>query len=123
MAELNVSELKKLILTHGEVMVLKQAAETTYDPITGSEVVVAPAVDSSVYAVKAPYKIYHIDGTRIKAGDTKIYMYPSDVDGNALTPTTSNHVEIDGQQWEIINVETLRYKGTIAAYTLQGRRG
>jgi hypothetical protein len=85
---------------------------SSYDPIT------TPA-DYDCLVVEVGYTIRQIDGTRIKAGDKRLFVSTA---GLTIAPTEQNQIIIGGVAHEIVRVAPLSPAGTVVFWEIQARR-
>jgi len=92
---------KDLLTDFGKTITLTRTTGTTYDPVTGATVAGTDASVTTTGLIK-PYPDKLIDGTRIQSGDRELVL------SNEQTPTMDDKPNIDGQQWSIINIKTVK---------------
>lgn len=77
--------------------------ERTYNPDTDMYGVVDTTYDVS--GLRATYKLFHVDGTFIRASDVKFDLSPALLDGNVCpTPTTADQLQLDDKFYTIVTV-------------------
>jgi len=104
-----------LLTDFGKTITLTRTTGTTYDPVTGATVAGTDASVTTTGLIK-PYPDKLIDGTRIQSGDRELVL------SNEQTPTMDDKPNIDGQQWSIINIKTVKPDGaTPVVYFAQVR--
>jgi hypothetical protein len=80
------------------------------------------AVVTSCSGVEEVYSARDIDGTLIKAGDTRFLLSPLNQAGAEIPePRTGDTITIGAKQWRIQAVEPLAPAGLTVMYTLQLR--
>jgi hypothetical protein len=84
---------------------------TAYDPIITT-------TDHDCLVVEVGYTIQQIDGTRIMAGDKRLFVSTA---GLSITPTESDALVIGGVAHEIVRVAPLSPAGTVVFWEIQAR--
>jgi len=114
------AQLKRTIqrAAQGKQVTLKRT-DQTFDPTTADA---SESVSSSLTVAATPpqdFTLARIDQTLIQADDTVVEIAALDVDlGTPSGPKASDVVEIDGRDWNIIQIGT-RYTGAqIGSYVL-----
>lgn len=106
----------RLLTKFGRPVTLIKTTTGEYDPATGT----VSQSTSSFPAVAADfaYELRDIDGTTIQRGDKRMLMAP-DV---AQAPANGDVVQVGGESWSVISVDTLAPAGEPVLYTLQVRK-
>lgn len=77
--------------------------ERTYNPDTDMNEVVETSYDIS--GLRATYKLFHIDGSLIRASDVKFDLSPALLDGSVCpTPTTTDQIQLGDKLYTIVTV-------------------
>lgn len=105
----------RLLTKFGQSITLARTTGSSVDPVTGT---VTAGSDASVTTtgVLLKYPDSMIDGTRIIASDRRMIV------SNEQVPDPSDKPTLNGQDWSIVNIETLSPAGTDVIYELQVRR-
>jgi len=105
----------KLLENFGGPITLSRTTGDSIDPITG---VVIAGTDSSV-ATTGLLKVYPdkmIDGTRILSGDRELIL------SNEQEVTTTDKPIIDGEEWSIEEIKTLKPFDVVIIYFCRVRK-
>jgi len=105
----------KLLTRFGGEITLSRKTGDSVDPITG---VVAAGTDTSVTTtgLLKPYSDKMIDGTRILTGDKELVL------SNEQTPLPSDKPIIDGEEWSIVAIKTIKPFDTVVVFFCQVRK-
>lgn len=96
-------------------------SEEGFEPELG-EVAADTAVKEGS-GLRISYEARHIDGTIIKRGDWKVIVSPVLLNGADMPePKLTDTLEILGDAYQIINVDSWNYAGVQCGYELQARR-
>jgi hypothetical protein len=108
------AEAEIAIAEAGQVAQIRRTSRSgpSYDPITAT-------ADHDCLLVEVGYTIQQIDGTRIRAGDKRLFVSTA---GLSIAPTESDALIIGGVAHEIVRVSPLSPAGTIVFWELQARR-
>lgn len=105
----------KLLTRFGKSITLVRTTGNSVDPITG---VVTVGTDASVVTtgVLKPYPEQLIDGTRILSSDKELVL------SNEQAVTATDKPTIDGENWSIVNIKTIKPANDVVCYFCQVRR-
>lgn len=105
----------KLLTKFGADVTIKRETGGSTNPVTGE---VIAGVDASVVSkgLIKPYPDKMIDGTRILDSDRLLVMSSE----NVILP--SDKPFIDGEDWAIVNIKTVKPTDTTVVYFVQVRR-
>ena len=104
------------IADKGRSVILNRFTSGTYNPSTGT-VSGASRSSETVSAVVTDYKDNQIDGGAIKRGD-KMLIISADQSPASL----QDSFEIDGDEYQIVNIESVSPSGVDIIYKIQVRR-
>lgn len=77
--------------------------QRTYNPDTDMNEVVDTTYEIS--GLRATYKLFHVDGSLIRASDVKFDLSPALLDGNVCpTPTTADQIQLGDKLYTIVTV-------------------
>ena len=91
----------ELLTEFGKTVTLVRVTGDSYDPVDGSDVAGSDASVTTTGLIK-PYNDSLIDGTRILSGDKELVL------SNEQVPTQTDKVTIDGENWAIVNIKTIK---------------
>lgn len=108
----------RLLTMYGRAMALHRpsATDPVYDDDTGAVTPVTPTTYPCTGAA-FDFEQREIDGTRIRAGDQRLYIAP-DI---AVTPRTGDLVEIGGASWAVLTSNPLAPAGPVVLHVLHVR--
>lgn len=104
-----------LLTEFGATITLPRTTGASIDPITGVETSGTDATVTTTGILKR-YPDSMIDGTRIQTGD-RILILTSE-----QTPTTDDTPTIGGENWTVVNIETVSPAGTNLVFFVQVRK-
>ena len=106
--------LKLLTKFGGDVTLKRDTGDSTH-PITGA---ITAGTDASVTTtgLLVNYKNDAIDGTRIMSGDKQLIL------SNEQAVTMTDKPTINGENWSIVAIETVKPFDTIIIYKVQVRK-
>lgn len=94
--------------------------ERVYDEET--DLWVETPTTHDISGLRATYKLFHTDGTLIRASDVKFYLCPEKIDGSDCpTPLTIDKVITGGKTYTVISVKTWNNSGVDCGWELQLR--
>jgi len=100
--------------------VLNKTTENVYNPDTDMNETVV--VEYNISGIRANYSTFSIDGTLIRATDSKFYLCPVLIDGtDCPTPDTIDKIIFDGKTYTVVNVKEWRHAGLDCGWLLQIR--
>ena len=108
---------RKIVSKFGKAVTLKRQAAGAYNTTTGAATLTVTSESiSGVISIAARDE----RNGAVRAGDYKILVAATDA---ALTaaPTTGDRVDIDGSEYQIVDVEEMWSGGEIAAYHVAAR--
>lgn len=108
------AEAAALLAEFGQEAVITAVGQTRYDPATLTHT--ADTVPYRGRAAAFAYRQNEIDGTRIVAGDVKIYL-----ERVQAAPKVGDSIAVNGRDWRIMDVSPLAPAGYAVLYVLQGR--
>ena len=91
----------ELLTEFGKTVTLVRVTGDTFDPVTGAAVAGSDASVTTTGLIK-PYNDSLIDGTRILSGDKELVL------SNEQVPTQTDKVTIDGENWAIVNIKSIK---------------
>lgn len=100
----------------GRAITLRRAI-TSFDPQTG--VTSQSVTDHGAHGLFTAYRIDQIDGSAVQRGDRQLLIA---ADGIPLSPDTGDRIVTDGEEWQVVSVETLAPGDRAVLYRLQIRR-
>lgn len=107
-----------MIADAGAPITLKRKIDGEYDTTTGD--VLEDRVTSYVgQGVKVDYTAREIDGTRVRAGDARVYLSVTGM----VAPRTGDLLILNGEPWTVVNADTLQPGAITLLYDVQARRG
>ena len=104
-----------LITKFGVAVTFTRPTTGAFDPILG-DAAGSPTTYTGIGA-KFNYKAREINGTLIQAGDIKLIC-----NALATAPAIDDRVTLDGVDYRIINITSVKPADTIVAYFLQVRK-
>lgn len=113
-AEMAATALE-LLREFGTSVTLKRTTGASTDPVTGV-VTAGTADDQTTTGLLTPFPDRLIDGTRILASDRKLILSPE------VRPLMTDKPVIGGQQWSIVQIDTIEPTDTPVVYMVQVRR-
>jgi len=107
----------ELLQEFGQALTLKRTTGSSGpDPVTGV-VATAGASDNQVTTgLFRNYPARDIDGTRIQAGDRLAVL------ASTVEPLLTDRLEVDGEDWAIVDIVTSKPAATAIVYFVQVRR-
>lgn len=108
------AEAEIAIAEAGQTAHIRRATRSgpAYDPITTT-------TDHDCLVVEVGYTIRQIDGTRIRAGDKRLFVSTA---GLTIEPTEQDQIIMGGVPHEIVRVSPLSPAGTVVFFEIQARR-
>lgn len=105
---------ERMIARYGQSAAIRRTTRSgpEFDPIT-------TFADFACKAVALEYSNREIDGTRIRAGDAKVFISTA---GLTIAPSESDALVIGGVTHEIVVVKPLSPAGVVVFYEVQARR-
>jgi len=107
---------KRLIEKFGKPMLLKRIYAVPYDPATGKAGTV-PAIYAVTGVITTPSANTLMPGSLVTAGDRFVLIAGQSL-LQAGEPGDSDVLEIDGVDWEIINIQPIYSGEDVAIYSL-----
>lgn len=105
----------------GLEMTLRRTTTGAYDPATGGASVTT--ADYTGSAFRDSYSRAEIDGTLIRADDTKLLLSPIQLDGTDLPePAAQDKIIFDGSEYSIVTVRPWNYAGLAVGFEVQARK-
>ena len=109
------STASRLLTTYGQTVTLRRTTGGSVNPVTGA------TVAGTVQTLTAPgilqrYPDELVDGTRILASDRMLIL------DSTVQPQITDLVSLEGQQWTLVQIQTINPAGTPLVYMLQVRR-
>lgn len=108
----------RLLASAGAPVSLKRRVEGEYDTATG-DVLEDRVTTYNGQGVKVDYTAREIDGTRIRAGDVRVYLSVAGM----VAPRTGDVLMIEGAPWTVVNAATVQPGSITLLYDVQARRG
>lgn len=102
----------------GQPAILRRIVAGTVDPIT-STVTDEVSTDYPCDAVESEFTIIEVDGTRIQAGDKKVFV---SAPGSMPEPSTTDTLLLGSIEYNILSCRPISPAGITLLYTLQVRR-
>lgn len=106
----------KLLEANGERVTITFSSGYDYDPVTGDTVSGASESSISTYGYPADYKAHEVDGKDILASDTRLLLPPT-----SRPPVVGCVVEVAGRTHRVMDVKSVRKKGSVQLYVCQVR--
>ncbi len=107
---------KRLIEQYGQPLVVRSEDVSGGYDSNGDPLPPQPSVEISGSGVKLDYTISEKESSAIQAGDAKLLF------STTGSPQVGMLVEIDGEDWRIIQPNPLQPAGVIVMYSMQVRR-
>ena len=107
---------QELLTEFGGVVMLTVSVPGAYNPATGSTGTPTVSTYSGV-GVKLDYSQFDIDGTRIKAGDQRVYLNA----GIRLIPASGNTLTMGGKVYNVVTSRPLQPADTTVLHDVQVR--
>lgn len=107
----------RLLNAYGKQMQVRRDVRSDYRPSSG-DFITESYIDTNVRGLFLSYTSRQIDGTTILVGDRQVLLAALDL---SEAPRAGDHIVIDSEIWNVVNV-TADYSGEEAAiYTAQVR--
>lgn len=106
----------RLVQRFGLPMTLNKLSQAEYDPASG-EFLDTSATTFAAYGVRAEYRKNEIDGTRIQAGDARVFMSVI-LSGE---PAPGDGLVIEGQGYFIVQCSPIKPGPFAVLYDIQAR--
>lgn len=106
--------LRKYDESDGRIVLVRQGASAWDETL--AEMVFQPDERIPLVGVTVPVDVRLIDGTNIQAGDVMAKVTFDQL------PTTSDKLELDGEQWSIVAVTPANYTGLVLMFNIQARK-
>lgn len=90
-----------LLTEFGASITLTRSSGDTYNPLTG-EAVAGPDTSVVTTGILRPYEDKVIDGTRILSGDRELIL------SSGQKPLKDDRPVIDGVEWHMVNIKTVK---------------
>ena len=100
-----------------DIKISRITQEKVINPVTG--VITTPEIKQS-YSIKGIMKKYPenlIDGSRITTSDRQLMLETSQIE-----PILTDTIKIDGENWPIMEIESIKPAGTALLYTVRVRK-
>jgi hypothetical protein len=101
---------------YGAPAVLERVVRGDYDPNVGTVDIDSTQVFNTT-AVRGTYRIGEVDGTKIKAGDVRLYVDPT----LATEPQPGDVVVFDGARFLVINSSPVKPAAVVVLHDVQAR--
>lgn len=108
----------RLIVNAGAPVTLRRKLEGEYDTATG-DVLEDRVTSYTGHGVKLDYLAREIDGTRIRAGDARVYLSITGM----VAPMSGDILSVNGIPWTVVRSETLQPGSVTLLYDVQVRSG
>lgn len=114
----------ELIKEFGQPLIIRDAQDGSYDPVTGNEVP-GSTVDQQAQGMLLDYSTQdagamNAAGTLVQRGDKKILVAAAGL--SSPPDLTSLLITADGQVWTAVNVRSTNPAGTPLVHEVHGRR-
>lgn len=106
----------RLVERFGSPITLRKATRAEYDPTAG-EFLDSSESTFTGYGVRSEYRTNELDGTRIQAGDAKVFL--SIVVG--AQPASGDLLTIDGRRFSVVDCKPIQPGPTVVLYEVQAR--
>jgi len=110
-----VATASRLIAKFGAAITVNRTTGETIDPVTNVATGGTP-VTLSANGIIRRYPAKMIDGTRIEQGDKEVVLDPS------VTMLIDDTLTIDGDDWNIMDINTVAPDNTPLVYFIQVRK-
>ena len=105
----------RLLTKYGQTITIKRVTGKVIDPVTGH---VTPGTETtfSPVGILKKYPDGLIDGTRITASDRMLVL------DNTVEPLMTDEITLQGQNWNIQEVQTSKPAGTALVYFVRVKK-
>lgn len=98
---------------------LTRTTQGAYDPTT-SQFATGTTSTYTFNVVPEDFDQEMIDGDAIRTGDLMIHISPADI--TAITPRQADQITLYSQEWLVLSVNRINFKGADALWSLHVRR-
>jgi hypothetical protein len=106
----------KTLAKFGAPAVLERALKGDYDPTVGAPDDAGTQVYNTT-ALRGAYRVSEIDGTKIKAGDVRLYVSPL----LAVEPRPGDVIAFDGAEYVVVNSNPVKPATVVVCHDVQAR--
>jgi hypothetical protein len=107
----------ELLGEFGADVVITREIYEEIDPVTGDVLIEAESTEYTAKGIMKKYPENVINGSRITVSDRQLMLETS-----IIEPLITDKITINGQEWPIMEIESINPAGTALLYTIRVRR-